>query len=386
MATTRAASVTATDEVNTDVRDLDARLAMPLAEAMSTQRAVRRLLPDPVDDEVVLRCIELATKRADREQPAGLGVRRGARPRGEAPARPAQPSGLGGVPAARRRRRPPRPIDAADHRRGPVASRPLRGGPGRGGALPPRPLPRARPTDRRGVVLRLGVPGGAEPAPGGPGRRAGRHPHHAPDLVGGPRPPHAGSPPHRHAGCRRSARLAEGAIRSHHPAAGGRSGAPRPLWEPTVPATGYTEPRPRCGIMEGFTHGAASAPTRISRSKAGDSAEKRTGSPVPRGAGAEAGLRRRPVQRERSAPSPTPISTRISTTRTTTTSAGSTSGTTRTTRSTTTRSATTTPTAASRSSSPGPTGRSGRAVRRGRGSSGRGRGRSARSPRGRPRP
>jgi nitroreductase len=35
---------------------------MPLQEAMETQRAVRRLLPDPVDDDVVLRCIELALK------------------------------------------------------------------------------------------------------------------------------------------------------------------------------------------------------------------------------------------------------------------------------------------------------------------------------------
>jgi nitroreductase len=33
---------------------------MELAEAMSTQRAIRRLKPDPVDDDVLLRCIELA--------------------------------------------------------------------------------------------------------------------------------------------------------------------------------------------------------------------------------------------------------------------------------------------------------------------------------------
>jgi len=39
-----------------------ARLDMPLAEAMMTQRAVRRLLPDPVDDAVVLKCIELALR------------------------------------------------------------------------------------------------------------------------------------------------------------------------------------------------------------------------------------------------------------------------------------------------------------------------------------
>ena len=39
-----------------------ARLDMPLLEAMMTQRAVRRVLPDPVDDEVVLKCIELALR------------------------------------------------------------------------------------------------------------------------------------------------------------------------------------------------------------------------------------------------------------------------------------------------------------------------------------
>jgi len=37
-------------------------LDMPLQEAMQTQRAIRRLKPDPVDDEVLLRCIELALK------------------------------------------------------------------------------------------------------------------------------------------------------------------------------------------------------------------------------------------------------------------------------------------------------------------------------------
>jgi nitroreductase len=38
------------------------RLDMPLLEAMMTQRAVRRVLPEPVDDEVVLKCIELALR------------------------------------------------------------------------------------------------------------------------------------------------------------------------------------------------------------------------------------------------------------------------------------------------------------------------------------
>lgn len=40
----------------------DARFSMPLAEAMMTQRAIRRLKPDPVDDELVLRLIELAIR------------------------------------------------------------------------------------------------------------------------------------------------------------------------------------------------------------------------------------------------------------------------------------------------------------------------------------
>ena len=43
-----------------DLRVVETRLAMPLAEAMRTQRAVRRVLPDPVEDDVILRCLELA--------------------------------------------------------------------------------------------------------------------------------------------------------------------------------------------------------------------------------------------------------------------------------------------------------------------------------------
>ncbi len=39
-----------------------APLSMPLDEAMRTQRAIRRLKPDPVDDALVLQLIELALK------------------------------------------------------------------------------------------------------------------------------------------------------------------------------------------------------------------------------------------------------------------------------------------------------------------------------------
>jgi len=51
-----------TDPPDRSYAAVAAGLDMPLQEAMLTQRAVRRVLPDPVDDEIVLRCIELALK------------------------------------------------------------------------------------------------------------------------------------------------------------------------------------------------------------------------------------------------------------------------------------------------------------------------------------
>ena len=35
---------------------------MPLAEAMRTQRSIRRLKPDPVDDALIMKLLELALK------------------------------------------------------------------------------------------------------------------------------------------------------------------------------------------------------------------------------------------------------------------------------------------------------------------------------------
>jgi nitroreductase len=43
-----------------DPAEVEGRLTMPLLEAMLTQRTVRRVRPDPVDDRIVLRCVELA--------------------------------------------------------------------------------------------------------------------------------------------------------------------------------------------------------------------------------------------------------------------------------------------------------------------------------------
>lgn len=44
------------------LEEVEAGLQMPLERAMLSQRAVRRVLPDPVDDAIVLRCIELALR------------------------------------------------------------------------------------------------------------------------------------------------------------------------------------------------------------------------------------------------------------------------------------------------------------------------------------
>ncbi len=38
------------------------RLESPLREVMETQRSIRRLLPDPVDDRIILKLVELATR------------------------------------------------------------------------------------------------------------------------------------------------------------------------------------------------------------------------------------------------------------------------------------------------------------------------------------
>ena len=49
-------------EPDDDVEEVLARLAAPLEEVMLTQRAVRKVRFDPVDDRIVLRAIELGLK------------------------------------------------------------------------------------------------------------------------------------------------------------------------------------------------------------------------------------------------------------------------------------------------------------------------------------
>lgn len=49
-----------TPDPTDDPGEAESRLTMPLAEAMRTQRAVRRVRAAPVDDRIVRRCVELA--------------------------------------------------------------------------------------------------------------------------------------------------------------------------------------------------------------------------------------------------------------------------------------------------------------------------------------
>ncbi len=59
-----------------------ANLSMPpLLDAMMTQRAIRRVKPDPVDDAIVIKCIELALRAPHRIQRSELGVHRRQRPK-----------------------------------------------------------------------------------------------------------------------------------------------------------------------------------------------------------------------------------------------------------------------------------------------------------------
>ena len=157
-------------------------LDMPLEEAMLTQRAVRRVLPDPVDDDIVLRCIELALKA-----PTGSNGQnwefvvvkdRGVKAR---LARPL-PAGLDGL---RRHRptawRPGRRVDGA-RSCGPSSGRSSTSRSSRCSSWPAcgaRRVPlRADAADRRVLLLRLDLPERAEPAAGRPGHGPRRLAHH----------------------------------------------------------------------------------------------------------------------------------------------------------------------------------------------------------------
>ena len=163
---------------------------MPLVEAMETQRAVRRLLPDPVDDETVLRVLELATKAPTgsnlqgwefvvvrdpdvKHQLARLNRQAWSiyRRLGKRQAKGHEPT-LKILDAVQWQadhfEEVPVVVVACLHGRSPVFGPPVL-------AL---------------ELVRLGVPGGAEPPARGPGRRPRRRPHDPAALVDHPGPPH----------------------------------------------------------------------------------------------------------------------------------------------------------------------------------------------------
>ena len=204
-----------------DLAEVERRLAaMPLVDAMTTQRAVRRVRPDPVDLRIVRRCIELAL-----EGPTGSNgqnwefvvvTERAAKERFQVQYRRAW--SLYGRAGERVRGGDPQTAKILRSVQWQVDHLPeipvlvvacLRGG----GKVPVR----ADAGRRRQLPLRVDLPQRAEPAAGGTGGRARRLARHAAPVVDDRRPPHPRPAPQRRAVL-------------HGPARAGRSGGtgPRP--------------------------------------------------------------------------------------------------------------------------------------------------------------
>ena len=215
----------------------DNGLGMSLVEAMETQRAVRRLLPDPVDDATILRVLELATKAPTgsnlqnwefvvvrdpdvKHQLARLNRQAWSiyRRLGKRRARGHEPS-LKIIDAVQWQadhfEEVPVVVVACLRGRSPMFGPPVLASSFYGSAYP--------------AVQNLLLAARAA--------RSGRHPHHAPALVDHPGPPHARAPGQGHPGGGRPDGLAEGEIRPDHPQTGGRSGTSRPVRESALPVS-----------------------------------------------------------------------------------------------------------------------------------------------------
>ena len=213
------------------VEDVLARLGAPLDEVMLTQRAVRKVRFDPVDDRIVAPRHRARPEGAHRQQRPELGVRRRQGPGHEGGVRPRLPAGVVGLRRARAPDDPGRRVDGQGPRRRRVAGRALRGHPGARRRLPAGRTGAADPhaADRQHELLRVDLSERAEPPPGGTGDGSGRVADHAAAAVGRPHPAHPRAAAVGHAGVHRPARLAAWPLRAHHPPAGGRRRPPRPL-------------------------------------------------------------------------------------------------------------------------------------------------------------
>ncbi len=209
--------------------------SMPLHEAMMTQRAVRRVQPDPVDDAVVLQVHRARPARAHRLQRAELGVHRRQGPARQRPTRQALSPGLGALRRGRQAGRPQRRIPAEDPARGAVAGRPLQRDSRPGRALPARNPPAVRAARRSSVSRRSSarsIPACRTccwpPAAMGLGASLITLPLWSVTL--GPQDPRTSAD--GHPGLHRPARLAEGTLRPDHPQAGRRGDPPGLLRQP----------------------------------------------------------------------------------------------------------------------------------------------------------
>ena len=280
----------------TSAGELDTDFAMPLAEAMSTQRAIRRLRSDPVDDDVVLRCIELATRAPTGSNRQGweFVVVRDPEVKHQLARLNRQAWSVYrrlGAKRARREASMGKIVDAVQwqadhfeevpvvvvpclHGRAPVFGSPVIAASYYGSIFPAvqNLLLAARAVGLGATLTTLArlVGHAGAPYPGATGI----------DLPGG-------SGPHG---------VAAGWLRSHHPPTGGRSGTRRPLWPSTV-LPEHHAPRLRLRQNRRVPDGAGQRWCGVLALEGRCHAEKRTSSPLPRGSRAETGIRRRPLRR-----------------------------------------------------------------------------------------
>ena len=211
--------------------------AMPLGDAMRTQRAIRRLKPDPVDDALVLELIELAQKAPTGSNAQNWEFVVVKDPRGEGAARarstaaPGVSTAASGAGMARNDPRMLRILDAVQWQADHFAEIPvvvvacLRG--------PRVPIPPLAATSYYGSIYPSVQNLLLAARAAGPRRGA----HHAAALEHVPRAARARAPVVGHAVCRRPARLAAGALRADDAPARRRGRARRPLRQSAVPGT-----------------------------------------------------------------------------------------------------------------------------------------------------
>ena len=208
---------------------------MSLEDAMCTQRAIRRLKPDPVDDALVLHLIELALKAptGSNAQNWEFIVVKDAAVKARLGRLNRQAWSLYGGIGRRLVERSGNTAMAKIIQRGTMASRPLRGDPGDRRGLPQR-RHSAVATCGGGRRVRIDLPFGAEPV----ARRARRgtwcgtdHSSLVEQVPGatGARSPLECQPVRRH-----SARLAERQVRPNQATSRWRGRLTRPLRQPSV--------------------------------------------------------------------------------------------------------------------------------------------------------